>query len=100
MDRFIFGDLGGQYQVRQEDNKVVELHFTSPYLKPKSIPDRQDFLKKNLSLLSNEASEVRIVSSEHDLNSGHDLGEEALREKFQILSHSGQNLGQVHFLFG
>lgn len=98
MDRFIFGSLRGQYQVFQKDNKVVELHFTSPYLRPKNLPDRQSFLEKNLSLFSDEASKLRMVGSEHDLNSGYSLGEETLKEKFQILSYSGQGLGQIKVL--
>ena len=95
MDRFIFENLGGQYQVRQENNKVVELQFASPYLRPKNLPDRKDFLEKNLSFFSDEVSGVRIISSEHDLKGGHDSSDKALREKFQMLSRSGRSLGEI-----
>ena len=97
MDRFIFGSLGGQYQVRQKNNKVMEIQFASPYLKPKNLPDRESFLETNLTLFSDKDSRVRLISSEHDLSGRHDLGEEILKEKFQILSYSGQNLGYIQF---
>ena len=98
IDRFIFGNLGGQYQVSQKDNKVVELHFTSPYFRPKNLPDRKSFLEKNLNLFSDNASGVRAVDGDYRPNGGDILGGGSLGENFEILSHSGQNLGQIYLI--
>ncbi len=94
LDHFIFGDLRGRYQVRQENDKVVELHFARPSLKPKNLSDRQGFLEKNLVLFSDEASGVIKISGQHDDASG----KKTFNEKFHLLSRSGRSLGQVQFL--
>ena len=73
------------------DGKITEVRLEeSGQVDPKILPQREEFLNKNLSLFSDQAKLVRKIHVE-------DNGEVFI-EKFELQDEQGKGLGQVQLL--
>lgn len=90
-DKFAFGTLEGHYSVRKVDGLIREIQFDhGEDSRPKSLFQRQDFLKKNLALFSDKAQAVEAKHVEDN--------EERTIERFNLLGQQGETLGVVQVL--
>lgn len=90
-DSFALGTLEGHYSVRKVDGLIKDIQFSHlESSSPKSLLEREGFLKSNLALFSKEAKSVKQIQT---LNNG-----ERHIEKFKMVGANGQDLGVVQVL--
>lgn len=90
-ENFVFGELGGKYQIRKVDGIISEIRFSEEATgSPKVLLKRENFLNANLALFSGEAESAQKIHVEDN--------EERLIEKFQLLDKAGQDIGLVQVL--
>lgn len=90
-DSFTFGTLEGNYSVRKINGMIAEIQYShGESSEPKTLLQREKFIKSNLALFAEKATEVEQV---HVENNG-----ERMIERFQLKSATGEPLNMVQVL--